>query len=53
MRGEERFSSQVRNLVTDLVVTRHDKDDPLTVKGMADRKGVVAAVTVMRDDWRL
>ena len=51
MRGGELFASQVHNPVTELVVTRCDKDDPLTVKGTADRKSGAEAATVMREVW--
>ena len=51
VRGGELFASQVHNPVTELVVTRCDKADPLTVKGMADGKSGVAAATVMREVW--
>ena len=51
VRGGERFSSQVHDPVTELVVTRRDKADPLTVKGMTDGKSGVAADTVMREVW--
>ena len=51
MRGGERFSGQVHDPVTELVVTRRDKAVPLTVKGMSDRKGDVADVSVVREIW--
>ena len=51
VRGGELFASQVHNPVTELVVTRCDKADPLTVKGMADGKSGVAAATVMSEVW--
>ena len=53
MRGGESFAGQVRKPVTELVVTRRDKDAPLTVKGMLDGKIGVAAVPVMKDIWGL
>ena len=53
MRGVESFTSQVCDPVIELVVTLRDKADPLTVKGMVDRKGGVAAVGVMREVWEL
>ena len=49
MRGGESFTRQVHNPVTDLAVTRRIKDAPFTVKDMADRKGGVAAVAMMRE----
>ena len=53
MRGDESFSGQVGDPVTDLVMTRHDRADPLTAKVMAYRKGGVAAAAVMREVWWL
>ena len=53
VRRSEIFSSQVRNPVTELVVTRCDKAAPLIVKGLAYGKGSVAAVAVMREVWGL
>ena len=52
-RGDERFVGQVRDPVTELVVTRRDKATPLTVKEMVDRKGGVAAVVVVMEVWGL
>ena len=49
MRGGERFSSQVRDPVTELVVTRCYKANPITVKGMSDGKSGVVAAVVMRE----
>ena len=53
MRGGESFADQVRNPVTKLVVTCRDKTAPFSVKGVADGKSGVAAVTVMREVWGL
>ena len=53
MIGGKIFSGQVRNPVTELVVTLHDKAAPLTVKGMAYGKGGVASVAVMGEVWGL
>ena len=47
VRGGERFSGQVCDPVTELVVTRCDKSDPLIITGVANRKVGVAAVTLM------
>ena len=51
MRGDESFPSQVRDPVTELVVPHRDKATPITLKGMADRRGGVAAIAVMREVW--
>ena len=51
MRGGEIFTGQVRDPITELVVTRCDKSATLTVKVMANGKGGVTAVTVMREVW--
>ena len=53
VRRGEIFSGQVRNPVTGLVVTHRDKADPLAVKGTANGESGVAAVTVVREVWRL
>ena len=53
MRGGESFAGQVCGPVTELVVMRRDKAAPLTLKGMADGKSGVAAVTIMRGVWGL
>ena len=49
MRGDESFSDQVRDPVTELVETHRDKAASLVVKGMTDGKSGVAAVAVMRE----
>ena len=46
-RGES-FDVKVRDPVAELVVTLHDKDAPLAVKGMSDGESDVSAVVVMR-----
>ena len=51
MRGVESFSGQVLDPVTELVVTHCDKANPLTVKGMADRKSGIAAIAVVTEFW--
>ena len=53
MRGGESFSGQVRNPITEIVLTLCDKTALLTVKGVSDRKGGVAAVTVVREVWEI
>ena len=53
VRGGEIFAGQVRDPVTDLVVTRRGKASLLVVKGMVDGKSGVAAVAVMREFWGL
>ena len=49
-RGET-FSGQFCNPITDIVVTRQDKDAPLAFKGVVDGKNGVAAVAVIREVW--
>ena len=44
MRSCEDFSGQVRNPITELIVTRCDKGSPLAFKGMAYGEIGVAAV---------
>ena len=44
----ESFDVKVRDPVAELVVTLHDKDAPLAVKGMSDGESDVSAVVVMR-----
>ena len=53
MRGGEKFSRQVRDPVTELVVTCHGNTNPLTVKGMAYREGGVSSIAVVRKVWGL
>ena len=53
MRGGESFAGQVRDPVTELVVTRCDKAALITVKGMADGKSGDKSVTLMREVWGL
>ena len=45
----ESFSGLVCDPITELVVTRHEKADPLAVKGMVFGEIGVAAVLVMRE----
>ena len=47
------FSSQIRGLFTELVVTRHDKDALLALKGMAYEEIGVESVTVFGEVWGL
>ena len=47
MRGGETFAGQVHDPVTEIVVTRRAEATPLTVEGVANRKVVITAVTVM------
>ena len=51
MRGGESFAVQIRDPVMDLVVTHCDEAALLTVEGVANRKFVVAVVTVMGEVW--
>ena len=51
VRGGDRFYSQVRDPVTELVVTRRDKAALLAVKSIADGKRGVASIAVMREVW--
>ena len=51
VRGGESFSGQVREPVTEIVLTCCDKAAPITVKGMAYEKSGVAAVAVSREVW--
>ena len=53
MKRGERYSGQVRNPVTELVVTRCDKAVPFSVKGMSDRESGFASVALMREVWGL
>ena len=53
MRGGEIFAGQVRDPVTERVVTRRDKAAPITVKVRVYGKSGVAAVTVTREVWGL
>ena len=47
MREDERFPGQVRDPVTDIVMTHRDEATSLTIKGVAIRKVGVASVTVV------
>ena len=51
MQGGESFSFQVRDTVTDLVMTGRDKAALLKIQGVENRKVGVAAVTVMGKIW--
>ena len=53
VRGGECPARQIRDPVTDLIVTRHDEATPLTVEGVAYGEAGVAAVTVFREVWWL
>ena len=53
MRGGESPASQIRNPVTELIVTRCDEATPLAVEGVADVKPGVAAVAVFWEVWGL
>ena len=47
----EGFSRQIHDPVTELIVTRRDKDALIVVKGMAYRESGVAAVTLLGGVW--
>ena len=47
----EIFARQVREPVTELIVTRCDKAALLAVKGMVDGESGVAAVAIMMEVW--
>ena len=49
----ERFDGQVRNPVTELVLTRRSNTYPLAVKGMSYEEIGVATVTAMKEVWEL
>ena len=49
----EGFAGQVRDLITELVVTRRDKASPLVVKGMEYGEIGVADVSVFGEVWGL
>ena len=53
MGGGEVFACQVCVPVTELIVTRREKDAPLTGKGVADRELGVLAVTVCGKVYRI
>ena len=51
MRGGEGLERQIRDPVTDLIVTRRDKAAPLAIKGVAYGESGIAAVTVFGEVW--
>ena len=53
MSGGESPARQIRDPVTELIVTRRDEATPLAVKGVADGKPGVAAATVFGEVWGL
>ena len=53
MRRGESFADQVRDPVTELVVTLRDKATPLAVKVMTDGERGVEFIAVMREVWRI
>ena len=53
VRGGESPARQIRNPVTERIVTRRDKATPLAVEGVADGKPGVAAVAVFGKVWGL
>ena len=53
VRGSESHACQIRDPVTELIVTRRDEATPLEVEGVATGKPGVAAVTVFGEVWGL
>ena len=53
VRGGECPARQIRDPVTELIVTRRDEATPLAFKGVADGEAGVAAVAVFREVWWL
>ena len=49
--GGEGFSSQVYDPVPELIISRRDEAAPLAVKGVADCKFAIAAVTLIGKVW--
>ena len=53
VRGGESPARQIRDPVTELIMTRRDEAIPLAVEGVTNIKFGVAAVTVFGEDWGL
>ena len=53
VRGGEGVARQIRDPVTELIVTRRDNATPLAVDGVVDGEAGLAAVTVFREVWGL
>ena len=53
VRGGEGPAHQIRDPVTELIMTRRDKATPLAVEGVANGKLCVAAVAVFGGVWGL
>ena len=53
MRGGEGPARQIRDPVTELILTRRDEATPLAVEGVANGKFGVAAVAVFGEVWGL
>ena len=51
VRGGESPARQIRNPVTELIVTRRDEATPLAIEGVADLESGVAAVAVFGGFW--
>ena len=51
VRGGESPARQIRDPVTELIMTRHDEATPLAVEGVANGKFGVAAVAVFGGVW--
>ena len=47
------FSGQVRDPVTDLIVTQRDEASPISVEGTANIEGGVVAVAEFRKVWEI
>ena len=53
VRWGESPARQIRDPVTELIVTRRDEATPLAVEGVADGEFGVAAVAMFREFWWL
>ena len=53
VRGGESLARQIRDLVTDVIVTCHDEAIPLAIEGVANIESGIAAVTVFGKVWGL
>ena len=51
MRGSESFAGQVRDPITELVMTHRDEAASFTIEGLTNRKVGVAAIAVMGELW--
>ena len=51
MRGGESLARQIRDPVTELIETRHEKAIPIAIDGVANRESGIEAVTVFGEVW--